>query len=366
MKEAIALAKKAEGLTAPNPVVGAVYEKDGVMIGAGYHKGAGKDHAEVAAAKDAKRNGYTLEGTTLYTTLEPCSHYGKTPPCAEFLVDAGVTHVVVGMKDDFRLVNGGGLKKLRAAGVQVTLLPHHSALAKDIRLLNQPFSKWSTTGLPYVTLKAAVSLDGKIATRTGNSKWITTEASRRDARKERSKCDAVLVGSGTVAADDPELAAHGAYKKKNILRVILDDTLSLPTTKHVFRDEHVFVATTDQAKATKKEQYTKKGIAFKSFGRTRISIKKLLQYLGKQEVQHVYVEGGASVHGSFHDDALSDPLTIDRIIWYISPRIIGGVDSLSSIGGKGVASLDDHVVMKKVAVNTIDGDIKIESRLNVY
>ena len=366
LEQAIQLARKAEGLTAPNPTVGAVFVKNGKVIGKGYHRVAGTDHAEIRAIKDAKKNGYDIAGATLYVTLEPCSHYGKTPPCADVIVKAGVQHVVVGMQDAFRLVDGGGLKKLRAAGVKVEILKKHSILAKQVRLLNQPFIKWASTALPYVTMKAAVSMDGKIATRNGDSKWITCEAARQDSRIERSRADAVLVGAGTVHKDDPELAAHGIYKKKTLLRIIIDDRLSVPTSKYVFRDTNVFVATTDMASKGKIAQYTKKGIAFRSFGKKKVSIKKLLQYLGKQEIQHVYIEGGAGVHGSFHDEALTDPLAVDRVLWYMNPRIIGGVHAKSAVGGKGVATMSDHLVLKHLETEVIGGDFKISARVTIY
>ncbi|PIT87007.1 MAG: riboflavin biosynthesis protein RibD [Candidatus Magasanikbacteria bacterium CG10_big_fil_rev_8_21_14_0_10_43_6] len=366
IEQAITLAKKSVGLTTPNPNVGALFVRGGVIIGKGYHKGAGKDHAEIMAAKDAQKNGYDLVGATLYTTLEPCLHYGKTPPCADFLLEAQVAKVVIGMKDVFRLVNGGGIKKLQRAGVEVELLSTHASHYKDIQLLNQPFIKWATTGLPYVTLKAATTLDGKIATRTGDSKWITSQEARKDARIERSLADAVLVGAGTVRADNPELAPHGRYAKKKLLRVVLDGSLLLPISKQVFRDQDVFVATTDQASKIKKAQYQKKGIKVISFGKKNISIKKLLQYLGKKEVQHVYIEGGAAVHGSFYDEALSDPLVVDRVVWYINPSIIGGVDALSAVGGKGVASVDERIVLRHREISDIGGDIKIEGHINIY
>jgi diaminohydroxyphosphoribosylaminopyrimidine deaminase / 5-amino-6-(5-phosphoribosylamino)uracil reductase len=366
LQQAIDLAKKANGLAAPNPLVGAIFVKENKIIGTGYHKGAGKDHAEIMAAKHAKKQGFDIAGSTVYITLEPCSHYGKTPPCADFLIAEKIKKVVIGMKDAFRLVDGGGIKKLKKAGVEVEMISRYSSQYKNIQMLNQPFIKWATIGLPYVTMKAAVSLDGKIATRMGDSKWITSEETRKDARVERSLCDAVLVGAGTVLADDSELAAHGLYKKKKLLRVIIDPMLSIPLSKKVFRDEHVFVATTDQAGNLKKALYKKKGIAFKSFGKKRVSLKKLLQYLGKQTVQHVFIEGGSGVHGSFHDEALSDPLLVDRVVWYVNPSIIGGKQAMSAVGGKGIAKVDDRIILKDIRTDLVGGAVKIKGFVNIY
>ncbi|MBP9760921.1 MAG: bifunctional diaminohydroxyphosphoribosylaminopyrimidine deaminase/5-amino-6-(5-phosphoribosylamino)uracil reductase RibD [Candidatus Magasanikbacteria bacterium] len=366
MLEAIHLAHRAKGKTAPNPTVGAVFVRDGEIIGKGYHKKAGTPHAEVLAARDAQKQGYTIEGATLYCTLEPCAHYGKTPPCADFLIQKKIQEVVIGMQDSFRLVNGGGLKKLKDAGIRVTVLPKTDALYKKIQLLNQPFLKWATTGLPYVTMKAAVSLDGKIATATKQSQWITGERARQDARRERSMADAVLVGAGTVTDDDPELLPHGAFRSKQLLRIIIDPTLSLPLSKKVFRDPHVLVATTELAPKETKLLYEKNGIPVKSFGKKRVSIKQLLQYLGKQEIQHVFIEGGAGVHGSFYDESLADPLILDRVLWYVSPKIIGGVTALSAVGGEGIRTLKEAKPLTDVVLHHVGQDMKIEGYWNIY
>jgi diaminohydroxyphosphoribosylaminopyrimidine deaminase/5-amino-6-(5-phosphoribosylamino)uracil reductase len=244
------------------------------------------------------------------------------------------------------------------------------------------------TGLPYVVLKAAVSLDGKIATRTGESKWITGDAARDDARLERSLCDAVIVGAGTVAADDPELAPHGKFKKKKLLRVIIDGELSSDVKKKVFRDNNVLVACADSASKKHVERFKKNKIKIataeagsrhtggkiKSFGKERVSIQKLLEYLGKRGVQKVFVEGGAGVHGAFYDEAMrktqdtnsKKQTIVDEMIFYIAPKIIGGKNAVAAIGGEGVKRLSDVLELKDVKTEPVGNDLKVRGIVNWY
>lgn len=365
MHRALELAKKGIGHTSPNPAVGAVIVKDGSIIGEGWHKKAGGSHAEVAAVRSVKDT-QDIVGSTLYVTLEPCCHFGKTPPCTDLILSHGFTEVVVGMKDCFQKVNGEGITLLNKKGVRVTILPDTDSLAKDIAAINQPFLKWASVGLPYVTMKAATTLDGKIATRKGLSEWITGEDTRRDARMERSVADAVLVGAGTVRADDPELAAHGAYRKKKIFRVIIDTTLSLdPAAYRVFRDNSVLVVHTTKAPKTRRRMYEKKEIPCYSSG-PDMSVKRLLQYLGKQYIMHLFVEGGAGVHGMFHDAALKNPMAIDRVVWYVAPRLFGGSTALAAVGGDGVGKPDDAISLSHITSDRIGNDIKITGLVNVY
>ena len=368
MRRAIALATKGLGFTSPNPAVGAVLVKNGHIIGEGYHKKAGGPHAEVVALADARTRGTSVRGATLYVTLEPCCHTGKTPPCTDAIVHAGIAEVVVGMKDPFARVNGKGLARLRRAGMRVSVVPRTHKIVQEIRLLNQPFLKWVMTGLPYVTLKAAVSLDGKIATRSGASRWITSQDARADARLERSRCDAVVVGAGTVTTDNPELAAHGIYKNKKLLRIIIDPTLSLAltTAQRVFRDEHVLVATTDRARPADRKRFDRAGIVYVQLGATRVSVKKLIQYLGERGVQSVFVEGGAGVHGTWCDAALRDPSVLDRILFYIAPTIIGGADALSAVGGRGAGQPSRALRAKHVTATQCGNSTKIDGRVVLY
>lgn len=365
MERAIELAKKGIGFTSPNPVVGAVVVKSNKIIGAGYHAKAGDDHAEIVAIKNASMHG-SSKGATLYVTLEPCCHAGKTPPCTDSILRAGIKKVIYGMRDPFKKVNGKGEKALRKAGIEIEQIRKTDPLYNEIRGLNQPFIKWATTGLPFVTLKAGMSLDGKIATAKGISKWITSEGARKDARLERSKHDAIIVGAGTVAADNPELATHGIYAKKKLLRIIIDPELSSTVSAKAFRDEHVFVATTQRASEKRRSIFEKKGIAYKMFGTQSVSILELLRYLGSIDVQSVYVEGGSSVHGSFCDAALKDARIIDQLLFYIAPKIIGGANALPVIGGIGAGKPDSAIICKKIYIEQIGNDIKARGMVNWY
>ncbi len=364
-QQAIALAKKGSGFTSPNPLVGAVVVKQGKVIGTGYHKHAGKDHAEVVAIRHAQKKTRT-QGAELYLTLEPCCHVGKTPPCTDTIIAAGIKRVYVGMLDPFHKVNGKSVALLRQQGVQVHVLDDTDHVAQRIFMLNQPFIKWAKTGLPYVTLKAAVSLDGKIATRTKDSHWISNEKQREDARRERSIADAVFVGSGTVQADNPTLAPVGEYTNKKFIRVILDPNLSVSPDAHVFRDGNVIVVTTPKASQKRLQKFAQKNIQVKKFATHPVSVLALLKFLGRQSIQHIFVEGGGGVHGSFFDAVVHQPRVIDRVIWYIAPLCIGGQKSTSSVGGTGVSTIKDAVRLQHVEYTQIDNGMKVSGYLNIY
>ncbi|MEK7085761.1 MAG: bifunctional diaminohydroxyphosphoribosylaminopyrimidine deaminase/5-amino-6-(5-phosphoribosylamino)uracil reductase RibD, partial [Patescibacteria group bacterium] len=302
----------------------------------------------------------------LYVTLEPCSHNGKTPPCASAVTAAEFNKVYIGMKDPFKKVNGRGIKYLKQHGVDVEICRPGSKLEADIHDLNQPFIKWAETGMPYVIMKSGMTLDGKIATSTKESRWITGEIARRDARLERSKCDAVLVGCGTVKSDNPELATCEKYKNKKFLRVIIDKKLSLNQDSKIFRDKNVFVACTDLALTANKKRFKNAGIEFRSFGKDDVSIKKLLRYLGTRGVQSVFVEGGSGVNGAFHDAAVKDRSLLDRVLFYIAPKLIGGRDSISVIGGTGIEKLSKAVNLKDFTVDRLGDDLRLEGVINFY
>ncbi|MBI4232252.1 bifunctional diaminohydroxyphosphoribosylaminopyrimidine deaminase/5-amino-6-(5-phosphoribosylamino)uracil reductase RibD [Candidatus Peregrinibacteria bacterium] len=376
MWRALELAKKGLGFTSPNPLVGAVIVKGGEIVGEGYHRKAGTDHAEIVAIKQVmKKSGIKsvdldpalFHNATLYVTLEPCSHIGKTPSCARAIVAAGFKKVCIGMKDPFDLVNGRGIKFLRDHGVELELCKPGSRLYGAIGLINQQFIKSSTISLPYVVLKAGMSLDGKIATATGESKWITGDLALRDARLERSACDAVLVGAGTVLADDPELAPYGRFSSKKLLRVIIDPALTLPFDLKVFRDENVFVAYCSGLASSKNlKRYDSAGINCKAFGSNRISISRLLGFLSKKSIQSVFVEGGSSVHGSFCDEALAGKKVVDKVIFYVAAKIIGGKDSLAVIGGDGALSLVKSLRLTDLEFEKVGMDLKLSALVNRY
>lgn len=362
MKKAFELAKKAVGFTSPNPAVGAVIVRNGKIIGSGFTRPAGLDHAEVQAIKSAKKS---VVGATMYVTLEPCCHYGKTPPCTDSIISAGIKKVVVGMQDPFSKVNGQGIKILKENKIEVELLAD-TKLYQLIKDINQPFLKFVKLGLPYVVLKAAMTMDGKIATKHQESKWITGDVTRVDARLERSRCDAVLVGAGTVIADNPELAPSGKYKNKKLLRIIIDGKLSTSLDSLVYRNSDVFVATTDKASKEKIKLFKEKGIEYKSFGELEVSIISLLRYLAKRGIQKIYVEGGSGIHGAFVDASLKNKNIIDQVIFYMAPKIIGGEKSLPCIGGDGVEKMSDALKILDWSFKKVGGDFKISGFLNFY
>jgi diaminohydroxyphosphoribosylaminopyrimidine deaminase/5-amino-6-(5-phosphoribosylamino)uracil reductase len=346
--------------------VGAVIVKNNKIIGQGYHHKAGADHAEIVAIKSIKDKA-KLKGAELYVTLEPCSHFGKTPPCVDEIINSGIKKVFVGMSDPFKKVNGRGIVKLKKAGIKVELLNVKSDLYKKIIQINQPFIKHSHLGLPYVILKAAVSLDGKMATRTGDSKWITNQRSRIDARLERSLCDAVLVGSGTVKADNPELAPHGKFKTKKLLRVIIDNDLSTSPKARIYRDNNVVILTTNTASPRRVSEFKKANINLKIFKtKTKIEIKNLLKYLSSLGVQKLFVEGGANVHGSFYDAYLKNSKLVDEIIFYVAPVIIGGKNAVGAFAGEGNGRIVKIERFKDFKIRRIDCDLKITGILNKY
>ena len=351
MKRAVELARKGQGKTSPNPCVGAVIVSDGKVLAEGWHEKAGEAHAEVVALEAAEAAGVDVRGAEMYVTLEPCNHVGRTGACAERLVEAGVGRVFVGMRDPFEKVNGRGIELLEKAGIAAEVCD--GELEKEVRMLNQPFIKWCETGMPYVVLKAGMSLDGKIATAGGESQWITGEVARQEARAQRALCDAVLVGSGTVKSDNPELA--GA------LRVIIDGKLSCNVGAKVFRDKDVFVACTDKADADAVRRFEEAGIDFRSFGEDWVDLKKLLRTLGERGVQSVYVEGGSVIHGAFVDGGL-----VDKVLFYLAPKIIGGEEALSAIGGKGVTKLAEVMQVEDLSWEKVGEDLKLEGVVKFY
>jgi diaminohydroxyphosphoribosylaminopyrimidine deaminase / 5-amino-6-(5-phosphoribosylamino)uracil reductase len=375
MKQACELASKYRGLTGPNPCVAALIVKGSMVVGSGCHVKAGSDHAEVLAIQEvmSKSGIQTVDidpslfkNATLYVTLEPCVHVGKTPACVDSVIKAGFSKVVIGMKDPFSLVNGKGIKMLKKAGIAVDLVKEDSSLGKMVRSLNQPFIKWARTGFPYLTLKSGMSLDGKIATSGGESQWITSEVSRKDARMERSLHDCVVVGSGTVLSDDPELAPHGKFKKKNLLRVIIDRKLSLSFDHKVFRDENVFVVCTGLASERNRARYKKAGFRFRQFGKDVVNVKSLLKHLGSKNIQSVFVEGGSEVSGLFVDAASKDASLIDQVVYYYAPMLLGGRKATSVVAGEGVSSLKNAISFSESEFSVSGKDLKFSGKANLY
>lgn len=376
MDRAIELALNAQGFTSPNPIVGAVIVKGDEIVAEGFHQGAGSDHAEILAMKELmlKSRVSTVDldpslfkNATLYITLEPCCHEGLTPPCSKAIEMARFKKLVVGMKDPNKKVNGKSLKELRKSGIEVELVRSNSEMGKKVRSLNQSFIKVHEIGLPYVTLKAGMSLDGKITSSSGASKWITSSASRKNAKYERSICDAVLVGSKTVLTDNPKLSVAKEFSSKKLLRVIIDKDLSTSLDSKVYRDENVFVATTGLANKSNLKKFKDAGIRVDSFGSKVVDIEKLLKFLLKEfKVQSLFVEGGSSTHGYFNDQNLKKDNIVDRYLLYTAPIILGGTDSLPVIGGVGAKSISHAINFDEVNIDLIGKDLKIDARVKVY
>ena len=323
MRLALDLAEKARGKTSPNPLVGAVIVKDGVIIGRGYHEKAGMSHAEINALADAGDN---ARGATIYVTLEPCVHTGRTGPCTDALIAAGIKKVVAAMTDPNPRVVGQGFARLRAAGIEVV----EGVLADEALKLNDIFIKWITTGKPFVTLKTAMTVDGKIAAYTGHSRWVTGEESRHTVHRLRGQYDAIMVGIGTVLADNPALTTrlldeNGEAVSKNPIRVIVDSLARTPLDSQVVSDglAPTIIAVTPEAPRQRVEALRQKGVevAIISSDNARVNMAELLNYLGSDAkmITSILVEGGASINASLVTAGLAD-----KLYCFIAPKIIGG------------------------------------------
>lgn len=353
MRRALSLARRGAGMTSPNPAVGCVIVKDGRIVGEGWHRKAGTPHAEVHALS---RAGELACGADVYVTLEPCSHYGRTPPCADALIAAKVSRVLIGMRDPNPLVSGRGIEKLRAAGIDTRC----GIMERECILLNEPFVKHVTSGLPFVILKSAMTLDGKTATSTGESKWITNDKSRRYVHKLRAMVDAVMVGVGTVLADNPQLNCRLPGNTKDPLRVIVDSKLRIPPDSNVLCPElsgNTLIATIENDPA-RISGFEKRGVRVLvcSDRDGRVDLKDMLKRLGEAGIQSVLLEGGRSLASS----ALHEGL-IDKFLLFYAPKILGGEDGFGLFAGKGVEKMDCAVTLKDIAVRHFGEDIMVEA-----
>jgi len=353
MREALALARRGTGTASPNPMVGAVVVSDGAVVGHGYHPKPGEPHAEIFALREA---GGRARGATLYTTLEPCAHTGRTGPCAEAIVVAGIRRTVAAMIDPDPQVRGAGLAHLRAAGIDVSIGPGEA----DARRLNEAYIKHRLTGLPFVTAKWAMTLDGRIATRTGDSRWITNEASRAYAHRLRAASDAVLVGVGTVLRDNPALTARPALAPDRPRRVVLDSRLRTPLDARVLARDGVpvVVATTSASAAERRRAFADRGVDVLLCDGTdgRVGLERLLRGLAARGVLSVLVEGGAAVHGAFMEAG-----AVDKILAYVAPVVVVGGPPPSV--GAGVPAMADARRLGPVTVRRFDDDVLIEAYL---
>jgi len=354
MNKAIQLAGKAKGSTHPNPMVGSLIVKNNKLIASGYHKKAGGPHAEVIALGKA---GNTAKGATLFVNLEPCSTFGKTPPCVDEIIKSGIKKVVVGIEDPNPIHEFKGINKLRKHHIEVIL----GVLREQARKLNEDFAKFITKNEPFITIKVAQSLDGKIASRTGDSKWVTSFTARRYAHKLRSLHDAVLVGANTAIKDNPQLNCR-FYKSfiKQPRKIIVDSKLRISENARVFKGakrDSVIVATTQYAPKSKINKLKKKNITViitKSKDKL-VDLRVLLRKLANRDIISILVEGGSGIITSFIEEKL-----VDKMIIFIAPKIIGGCDALTFYEGKGSRNIKDALLLKNTVYKNLGNDLAIE------
>ncbi len=346
MLEALKLAKKGMGYTYPNPQVGAVLVKNGKIIGRGFHKKAGMQHAEIEAFNNASTD---TTGATLYITLEPCNHAGKTPPCAPEIIKRKIAKVVCAIADPNPREQGTSLRFLESAGVQVEV----GLLSESAKKINEAFFTFHQKKRPSITLKFAASLDGKTATKTGESKWITNEKMRKFARNLRAEHNAILVGINTVLLDNPHL---GVRKRgvKDPLRIILDSTLKITLESDILRDKNVLIVTTKRSDKKKLDLLQKKGIEVLQMQNDRILIPEVMKELYNKKIISVFVEGGAEVLGSFLDAKM-----VDKIYACYAPIIIGGRDAVTAVKGEGVRKVLDAVKLKDISIKKFDDNFVV-------
>lgn len=354
MRRALKLAKRGECRVSPNPMVGAVIVRGNRIIGEGYHRCCGEDHAEIMAIKNLTE---TMNGATVYVTLEPCSHYGKTPPCVNALVAQKPARVVIGTKDPNPLVAGKGIAILKRHGIRTDV----GVLENDCRELNERFFKYMQTGRPFVTLKFAQTIDGRIATATGHSRWISSPASLKYAHRLRSSHDAILVGIGTVMQDDPELTVR-LVRGRNPLRVVVDPRLRIPMDARVLKDQDkagtIIIATSsdDEEKLNHIREMGVEIICADADAQGRVDIEKLLSMLGERGISSLLVEGGASVITTFIKKRL-----VDRLLIVVAPKFVG--KGIEAIGDLGIKSMEDARLVSCVKVHKKGDDLIIDGKL---
>ena len=356
MAHALRLARKALGGTSPNPVVGAVIVNGGRIVGQGYHRRAGTPHAEVEALRRAGRN---ARGATLYVTLEPCNHTGRTPPCCDAILAAGIARVVIAAKDPNHITNGRGIARLRRAGLRVIA----GVLEHEAKQLNEPFNHVMRSGMPLVIAKVGQSLDGKIATRRGESRWITSPAARRLSQQLRSRADAILVGVRTVIRDDPLLRVMGVrHRPDRPIKVIVDSRLRTPSRAKCFSalsPAPSFIATTVREGA-RRAALRQRGIAMLTLPprQGKVPLRRLCRLLARRGIQSILIEGGGEVLAGAFAERI-----VDRIVFFIAPVLIGGRTAPSSFGGSGIVHLGEAIQLRGVSYYRVGPDLCVEGRV---
>jgi diaminohydroxyphosphoribosylaminopyrimidine deaminase/5-amino-6-(5-phosphoribosylamino)uracil reductase len=364
MRLALWLARKGYGATSPNPMVGAVLVKHGQVIGRGWHRRAGMPHAEIEALRDAKRRGHSPSGATIYVTLEPCCTHGRTPPCTEALKAAGVRRVVVGATDPNPNHAGKGFAILRGAGITVT----PGVLAEECGRLNEAFNHWIVQRTPFVTVKAAMTLDGKIATASGESKWITGEKARAYGMKLRQGSDAILVGVNTILADDPSLTVRGARSPKSkvqsprLRRIVLDSKARTPLSAKVVKDEFAGLTTIVVSRAAAKRRLAALAKRVRVWvaptTKAGIDLRWLLRKLGRENVSSLLVEGGGEVNASFLLGRHAQ-----RVAFFYAPKILGGRRARKGVAGVGAKSLAEALTLIEVEWRKLGEDLLLTAKV---
>ena len=354
---ALDLARQGRGRTSPNPMVGAVVVKEGQVVGSGFHEKAGRPHAEAAALKQA---GAKAKGATLYVNLEPCNHHGRTGPCTEAIIKAGIKRVVAAMKDPNPGVTGSGFKRLIKAGLEVK----EGVLEEEALILNEAFVKYVTTGLPFVSVKTATSLDGKTATKTGDSKWITGEKSRQYVHRLRDRSDVIMVGIETVLKDNPKLTTRlEAGAGKDPLRVIVDSSGRFPLEAQMLKmssDAKTVVAVTSEAPEEKCHALKARGaqVMVLPAKKGRVDLKALLKELAASGLSSVFVEGGGTLNYSLLEEGL-----IDKFYLFFAPLIVGGKESSTSFDGRGIELMKNAWAVEKIKIRQFDQDLLLTGYL---
>jgi len=363
MREALRLAKRAKGETSSNPLVGAVMAKGGKIIGRGWHRRAGLPHAEVEAISDAKRRGNRTKGATLYVTLEPCSTSGRTPPCTHAIIEAGISRVVVAATDPNPAHAGRAFRWLRRRGVAV----ERGVLADEATEINFAFNHWITAGLPFVTVKAAMTLDGKIATASGESKWITGPEARREGMKLRHEADAILVGVNTILADNPGLTLRDVRRPKAewrgpaLRRIVLDPRARTPLGSWVLGDEfaeQTTVVVSRDAPAGRLAKLKERcRVITCPLAKRGFNLKSLLRKLGRQDCTHLLVEGGGETNAAFIEAGLAR-----RVAFFYAPKILGGRDARTAVAGEGLP-LAKGLQLEKIRWRNLGPDLMLTARV---
>ncbi len=344
MQKALRLALQAKGKTSPNPLVGALVVKNNRIIGRGYHRKAGLAHAEVESLREA---GKRAKGSTLYVSLEPCCFFGKTPPCTDAIIKAGIKKVIIGMRDPNPKNNGRGIRVLRENAIAIK----EGYLESELKKLNEHFIKYIVRKIPFITVKVGQSLDGKIATKTGDSKWITSYSARSYARRLRTDYDAIMIGINTLINDDPKLKAA----KQHFFKIVVDPHLKTPLKSKILRrnSKSVIIATGLNSSAIKGKKLEKLGVRILRIPskNRKLNLKYLLNKLANLEITSILVEGGGKMIASLFTQHL-----VDKVLFFIAPKIIGGENAISSVRGEGISSVKHAVNLKDIQLRRVGRD----------